>query len=169
MTNNYHEIKCDLTDIYIDYIAHQCNCTSLYGAGLSKVISETYPYANPYKHRKPEKNGFNRARYEDIDIPGTIKVFKCGKFQNKASIISMFAQYNPGNPKTFYDTSNARIKWFAECLDKISELFKDKKVEIAFPKNIGCGLAGGDWNIYSKMLKSFAEQNPNVNVWICEK
>ncbi|CAD7925525.1 unnamed protein product [Amoebophrya sp. A120] len=31
-------------------------------------------------------------------------------------------------------------------------------VTIAFPKNIGCGLAGGDWNKYEQMLEEFARE-----------
>ncbi|MGH8711572.1 MAG: hypothetical protein ACREVA_09710, partial [Burkholderiales bacterium] len=27
-----------------------------------------------------------------------------------------------------------------------------------FPYGIGCGLAGGDWNEYKKLLEGFAEQ-----------
>ena len=35
---------------------------------------------------------------------------------------------------------------------------------IAFPEQIGCGLAGGDWGAYERMLEEFADANPDVRV-----
>ena len=40
---------------------------------------------------------------------------------------------------------------------------------IAFPEQIGCGLAGGDWGAYERMLEEFADANPDVRVYICRR
>ena len=39
-------------------------------------------------------------------------------------------------------------------------------VSIAFPMGIGCGLAGGDWNVYLNLIKQFKINNPNTKVTI---
>jgi len=36
--------------------------------------------------------------------------------------------------------------------------YNNSDVKIGFPYGIGCGLAGGDWKKYKKMLEDFASQ-----------
>lgn len=40
---------------------------------------------------------------------------------------------------------------------------------IAFPKNIGCGLAGGNWKNYEKFITQFAEGVKGVEVLVCKR
>jgi len=40
-----------------------------------------------------------------------------------------------------------RLQWFKQCLAEIEKVIRDTDV-VAFPYNIGCGLAGGDWAQY---------------------
>ena len=71
----------------------------------------------------------------------------------------MFAQWTPGKcgnfkktyPDTYQDTSMNRQLWFKQCLDEIDKLELD---EIAIPYLIGCGLAGGNWGKYEKLLNT---------------
>lgn len=37
------------------------------------------------------------------------------------------------------------------------EATSSRRVKIALPWKIGCGLAGGDWNDYSLVIQSFSE------------
>jgi len=39
-------------------------------------------------------------------------------------------------------------------LNQISQI--DNIASIAMPYNIGCGTAGGDWDVYFQMIKNFA-------------
>lgn len=141
-------IKQDILDSTADYICHQCNCVSNNSKGLSKAIFDMFPEANDYEKRK--ENGKR-------DIPGTIAIYD--------RVINMFAQYYPGRPKYQNDTWVLRIQHFQSCLDRIAELDFES---IAFPKNIGCGLAGGDWNIYEEMIINFT-MHKNCKTYICEK
>lgn len=122
-------------------IAHQCNCISKNGKGLSKQINDKYPYANIYKTR------------EHNSQCGTISIHNS---ENNPTIICMFAQFCPGIPKSLYDSANNRVKWFEQCIDTI---IQSNFTDIAMPFGIGCGLAGGDWNTYYKIL-----QNCKLNV-----
>jgi hypothetical protein len=45
---------------------------------------------------------------------------------------------------------------FGKAIDQITELPELKS--IGFPYWIGCGLAGGDWNKYGRLLEDFAER-----------
>lgn len=145
MSKNYFVTYNNLLCSKEQYIAHQCNATSTYGKGLSKQIFSKYPYADIYSIRK--KEGF--------DEPANIIVKNDPNGQN-VSVINMIAQRFPGRPKSG-DTSKMRVQWFAECLSQIENI--DNIQSIAFPYQIGCGLARGDWKTYKKMIKDFAERS----------
>ena len=140
-------IKGDLLDAKESYICQQCNCVTVKSQGLSKYISEKYSWADPYKIRL------------EHDEPGTIVELKHSSQQDNSHIILCFmAQWCPGKPnayKKYYsnkynDTYQNRKKWFQECLDILDENNYDM---VAVPYGIGCGLAGGKWCEYKKMLE----------------
>jgi uracil-DNA glycosylase len=133
----------------VQVLAHQCNCTSKTGKGLYLEIVNKYPHAAIYSTRKKPS------------IPGTIKI--TGNVKGETKVLSMFAQNTPGKP-TEKETSKMREKWFQECLDKILNIKNLKS--IAFPKNIGCGLACGNWNKYKEMIENFSKKVPNTKVYI---
>lgn len=145
--DNFEIKRIDLLSMEnVDAIAHQCNCISKGHKGLYSAIIKKYPHAHVYSQRdKP-------------DIPGTIKVTG-----DHPKVIAMFGQYKPGvhGPD---DSAEQRIEWFKLCLEDIKKL---ELKSIAFPFGIGCGLAGGNWKEYFKMLIQFAISNPNTFVTVC--
>jgi len=125
---------------------HQCNCTSTYSKGLSSAIFKRWPHAEAYKGRSRNSQ------------PGTIDVK--GEEGKKRLVINLFGQYGPGKPKASgNDTKQSRANYFRQGLDSIAKLPNLKS--LAFPFHIGCGLAGGSWIEYEKMLKHFASQLPS--------
>lgn len=130
------------------YIAQQCNCLTREAKGLALALFRAFPHANNY-HVFPR-------------FPGTISVHGDGKVQRY--VINMFAQRAPGpDPKA--TERGKRPAWFIECLDKIGAI-EDIQC-VAFPWQIGCGMAGGDWNTYLGLIKAFAMRNPNLSVLLC--
>jgi len=123
-----------------DYVAHQCNCTSTDAKGLADVLFRAYPHANSYKRRPPNSEAGS------IDI--------CGNGRNKRFVINMYAQFYPSGPRNS-DNRKKRLEWFADCLDLIKV---HTTGSVAMPYNIGCGLAGGDWDTYYEMLEDFADR-----------
>ena len=135
------QIKGNLLDSKETYIAQQCNCCTSEGKGLSLHLFKKFPYANSYKKRvRSDKSTHHK--------PGTIEVYK--------NIINMYAQYYPSLGKYVSDSNQMRIQWFKECLNQIKQIDNIQNKTIAMPYKIGCGLAGGDWQIYEKMLEEFA-------------
>ena len=65
--------------------------------------------------------------------------------------------------RKFTDGYDSRMECFRSALVKIEEL---NPRSVAFPKYIGCGLAGGDWNMYLQMITSFDDRNPTIDVVI---
>ena len=138
-------IKGNLLDATEKYIAHQCNVVSSFASGLAGSIFKKYPYSDIYLLRN------------NFDIPGTI-IIK-GNGADQRYIINMLAQYYPGisrYPDSPKDGIKAREQYFHQCLNEISKI--PDLESIAFPFKIGCGLAGGSWNIYLRMIENFAYQ-----------
>lgn len=151
------EVEGSLLDSTATFIAHQCNCISTEGKGLSDMIFKKYPYADVYKKRIGAGKDGKDAR----DKPGDIKIG--GNGRENRYVINMFAQNYPGGPKPNYDDDEKRLGWFKLCLNKILDLEQipnliDDKTSIAFPSNIGCGLGGGCWESYREALDEFANK-----------
>jgi O-acetyl-ADP-ribose deacetylase (regulator of RNase III) len=171
----------DLLDSNQEYILHQCNCIAIKPHGLSASISSKFPWADPYSIRKSkigtkshDKNlsSRNYAIKEDRSSPASIRVFTDPE-NKKIKIISLFAQYGMGKPYSYNnpkpgipDSYELRQDWFYQCLEQVAIL---EPKSIALPYKIGCGLAGGDWNIYEKIISDFSIKYPNIHVVIVQK
>ena len=144
------EVSGNLLDCEYDVIAHQTNCTTRGPAkGLAADIFRKFPYADTYKKRK--NTDFKHEA-------GTVELMGDGKKQR--FVANMYAQYEPGKIKRgIEDTIKKRQKWFTVCLQELHAEMKVRKLtSVAFPYQIGCGLARGNWPRYKKMLKSFAKE-----------
>jgi O-acetyl-ADP-ribose deacetylase (regulator of RNase III) len=149
-------VKGDLLDAKEKYIGHQTNVLSNNAGGLALYLFTRFPYANCYKNRRCD------------DIPGTILVMGNGTTQRY--VINMMGQYRPGPPSfNAKDNGKVREEYFRSCLVHISKI---KNLEsIAFPLNIGCGLACGKWENYYKMLTDFSlvVEDEGVDVVLYQK
>lgn len=152
------EIDGDIIKINTKYIAHQCNCLSQKAAGLAKVFFNTFPWCNMYADRVP----INNPSFHP-DCPGVISIH--GNGQDQRYIVNMLGQLWPGKPKypkDKIDGYRAREKYFMLCL---LEIMKIEDLEsIAFPTKIGCGMAGGNWKTYKKMIRLFAKEREDVEI-----
>lgn len=118
-----------------DVIVHGCNCFCTMEAGIARGIKSQFPEA------------FNA----DLATPmgsreklGTCSIAEIQRNGITLFVVNAYTQFDYAGPgvKVDYDAVSS-------CMAKIKEKFKGKK--IGFPK-IGAGLAGGDWNIISKII-----------------
>ena len=152
------EINGDLTKVDTKYIAHQCNCLSRHASGLAKTLFRVFPWCNIYSERV-------RAEHPDFhpDCPGAISIHGNGK--DKRYIINMLSQFWPGKPKYPRDKMDgykAREEYFKSCLKEIMQI--EDLESIAFPVKIGCGVAGGNWKKYKKLVETFAKAREDAEV-----
>lgn len=152
-------IEGDLLDCpQADLIAQQCNCLTVRGHGLSAAISARFPAADCYARRRPVGKR-NLAVPEDRGKPGTAQIV-----DNK--VVNLFGQWRPGKVNANYfdaypefplraETVDARAAWFRAALEDMARQLTKPKTLIAFPYQIGCGLAGGDWRRYLMILRDF--------------
>ena len=142
--------KSDLLKSDAQLIVHQCNCSSSKAKGLAKAIFDRFPYANVYGGDVKRK-------------PGSVKLCGKGLKKDQRYVVAMFAQLKPGGPSK-KDTSEMRVAWFKSCLARIGKIKPLKSV--AFPMNIGCGLAQGNWDEYLSLIEEWAETHPRTDVYI---
>ena len=143
-------IEGDLFDSTEQYLCHQCNVISQRAAHLAQSVFNRFPYSNIYA----ERDGSGPKPGQEL---GDIIIRGNGK--NERLIINMLAQFYPGKtkyPNSPKDGIATRKSAFQMCLNKITDI--PALQSIAFPFGIGCGAAGGDWLVYRKMIKNFAEE-----------
>jgi len=146
---NLRIVKDNILNIATQYIAHQCHCSNREALGYAGAIFYKFPHA---------KDPCDRD-YAHRPVPGTIAVH--GDGVEKRKVINMYAQRSPG-PDLRREELGERPNWFRECLDKIAAI--PDIVSVAFPGEIGCGAAGGNWRVYWSLIRDFAERNPGLDV-----
>lgn len=120
-----------------DAIAHGCNCFCTMGAGIAKQIKYAFPLV--YYADLLTESG-DKSKLGKI-VPVLIK-----EKDKSFYVINAYTQYVYSSTKKAVDYTALR-----ECFVEINKEFAGKKVGI--PK-IGCGLAGGDWNIVERIIDS---------------
>ena len=92
-------------------------------------------------------------------------------------VVNCFAQWEMGGPGKYRrvappdpaqkDSAAEREGWFQACLGHVAKITPPLR-SVAFPYEIGCGLAGGKWPAYERMIADFARGNPDVEVTIAK-
>jgi len=176
-TSNVRIIEGNLLESGEPVIVQQLNCLCCKGHGLSQVIATRYPYADVYSLRRPAVGKKNIAIPTDHGVPGTIVVSRPIDSSDETTknpiVVGLFGQYDYGKPgvsprsSLSQDNYKLRCEWFKSCLDKLREFLSEAGVtSVGVPYQIGCGLGGGNWNDYQKMLEEFAQDAPfQVNLY----
>lgn len=150
------EVRGDLLNSPCDIICHQVNCRGVMGAGLAKKIAEAYPLVLRVYRDKYNKG---LARLGELDFIQT---------PDMRIVCNMYAQDRYGRDRQYTD-----YEAFKDCLDGIVDFVRrceskyNRKIrKIGFPYNIGCGLAGGDWNIVRELIENrFATEDVEVEIY----
>ncbi len=120
-----------------DVIAHGCNCFCTMSKGLAPQMAKAFGCDEYYYEHK--------RYYGDISKLGNIdyRTFKYEKF--KLSVVNCYTQYS-------YDVSIKPLDYEALilCFRKMNFTFKGQ--HIGLPQ-IGCHLAGGDWEVVKKLIQ----------------
>jgi O-acetyl-ADP-ribose deacetylase (regulator of RNase III) len=161
----------DLLDAKQDLIVQQCNCVTVKSHGLSASIAKKYSFADVYAKRRQMSK--NMAVFEDRGIPGTcVLSFPSSYIHTEKPTVpvvgALMAQIAPGKSKQWartykispeLDSREARLIYFKQALTNLREKCVTYGFHsVAFPFNIGCGLAGGHWPDYLAALEVFAHE-----------
>jgi len=128
-----------------DAIMHQCNCQCVWGAGIAKqmkqMIPELYGVDLSSKQMRPE-NKLGRFSAYSFNAPD-------GEFP---VAVNLYGQLNYGRNKRQTNYAALTTAVLDACAFLLDSADLTKTVKVCCPK-IGCGLAGGDWNIVKEILE----------------
>lgn len=140
----------NLLDVKSGILCHQVNCVGVMGAGIALQIKGKWPEVfKQYKSKcdlcseEPRKL---LGGVQDILVSRDLVVANC------------FGQVYPGRTGVMTDYN----AW-NQILDSLNDLSNFFSLELHFPYMIGCGLAGGDWNvILGKIQGRFTSMSSRV-------
>jgi len=131
----------------VDVIGHQVNCFGVMGGGLALQIANKWPEVETeYK------------RYINSFTDHGLRKYLLGECQvvpipnSRCSIANLFGQYDMGKGlRTNYHA-------LSKSLDDLRQFIICYELnKLALPVNLGCGLAGGDWNIVQNLIEKCFE------------
>lgn len=89
-----------------------------------------------------------------------------GNGKDERFVINMFSQLHPGEPFTYEDSFERRIRYFASCLNKVYKIDGLQSIAIQSVKNpekIGNFYNSYIlWKIYYNILRTFSVKFPKV-------
>lgn len=139
----------DLLTTPVKFIAHQVNCQGVMGAGVALQIKRQYPgimdsyaeFINDYKECNDEPPLGKYHLYDTKDF-------------EKHIIVNIFGQNQYGCSQN-YTNYGALYDAFADFHDDLVAdgwIGEEGQLVVAIPYKMGCGLAGGDWEVVYKLL-----------------
>ena len=155
---NYQEIEGDLIkfakESKFDVIAHGCNCFCTMGAGIAPQMAKEFG-CDKFALEKPwYKGNINKLGcidFNKIDLATREIVHSCNPVSESLYVINAYTQYYYG--RNHEDGVDIPLDYEALtlCMRKINFRFKGR--HIGLPQ-IGCGLAGGDWDRVKSIIQS---------------
>ena len=130
-------ITQNILSVQSGIIAHQVNCQGVMGAGLAKQIRDKFPkaydaYMESFKQGKLKLS--------------TIK--PCTIIDKQLYVYNMCGQDSYGKDGKQYTDYDA----LATCLSKLHTKSLELGLIPYLPYNLGCGLAGGKWEIVYELI-----------------
>ena len=127
----------------VDVIGHQVNCFGVMGGGLALQIANKWPQVLT-EYRSYIKKCLEIATRNNL--LGTCHAVEI-KGRKKCWIANIFGQYDVGGGlQTNYEALHKALKHLKRIMDAYG------LTSIALPVRLGCGLAGGDWNVVLAMI-----------------
>lgn len=145
------EVKGNLISLakegQFDVIIHGANCFHTMGAGIAKSIKKEFPKA--FEADK-ETNFGDRNKLGTISL-ATFQINEEADFLTVINAYTQFGirQHGYSSPIDYTAVDN--------CFYEIQKQFGYKHLRFGIPK-IGAGLAGGDWEVISRIIENYLGQ-----------
>ena len=154
-----HYVKGNLLDSDCDYICHQVNCQGRMNSGIARQIRERWPEV--YEKYLREHEFWTVQMGRSMSPLGNIDIVRINNSNQR--VINMYTQPGYGYDGKRYTSYDA----FERALDLIRAYILDD-AKIGFPKNIGCGLGGGDWTVISGLIEKILGKTHDVYIYELE-
>jgi O-acetyl-ADP-ribose deacetylase (regulator of RNase III) len=145
---------------HFDVITHGCNCFCTMGAGIAVDMRLNFD-CDKFPMEAPEYRGdMNKLGTIDYQVKNLVldKPIKVGNLNLLAPdfggfplvVINSYTQYRYGSNHPDGMRNPVDYDAITLCMKKINHIFKGKS--LGLPK-IGCGLAGGEWNVVRQIIE----------------
>ena len=140
----------------IKIICHICNDLGGWGKGFVMAVSKRWPEAEKqYRH-------WHRHRAKNNFALGQVQFVQVTEYLHIANMIGQRGM------KTGSKGPPIRYEAVKECLVEVAKFAIEHQASIHMPR-IGCGLAGGKWNMIEAIInETLLSQNLSVFVYDCE-
>jgi len=169
-------IQGDLIELakqgHFEVITHGCNCQNVMGAGVAVAMKQNFGCDKFSMEDSAYKGDINKLGTIDWQIKNIIlqKPIKLGNLNLLAPdfggqdliVINSYTQYRYGFNHPDGQRKPVDYEAITLCMRKINHTFKGKS--LGLPK-IGCGLAGGDWDIVQRI---FIQELKDMDVTVVE-
>lgn len=136
--------KGDLFDPNFGFeaICHGVNCKGVMGSGIAVAFKGLYP--EMFK-------AYRDMCLQGFLLPGMVMPWKTGN-DNPKVVYNIASQYNPG-PDGNYGALEVGLRW-------VDFHARTHKIESVGLPEIGCGIAGLDWNLVKYMADEMLGSSP---------
>lgn len=156
----YNIVKGDLISLArsgeFDVVVHGCNCFCTMGAGIAPQMAKAFGCDKFPKENKNNHYGdirkLGNIDYKTITIEVRDKGYptlRSMKYQH-LTVVNAYTQYNYGPNHKDGDQKPLNYLALGLVFQKLNHIFAGQ--HIGMPK-IGCGLAGGNWEVVEAMIK----------------
>lgn len=129
----------DLLEAKEHIIGHQVNCLGVMGAGLARQIKSRYPsvFAEYQKLCHSLKHG--------RELMGQCQLVVAE--EGKRIVANLFGQYHIGTHQ-----QQTEYPFLRQALEVLKRTAMEHGYSVALPYQLGCGLAGGSWDVVRSMI-----------------
>lgn len=141
------EVMGDLLTFDANVLCHQTNYCGVMGGGIAASIRQKVLTAEQYNEYKDYcmyfgSRALGTVLYSTV-IPGQKYIANC------------FSQRDWTTDNTLTDYDALRV-----CLSKVESAARAMGWSVALPGYIGCGIAGGDWDVVQGIIRDVFKHSP---------
>lgn len=140
-------------------VCHQVNCRGVMGAGLAKQIRDRFPIAYTMYQREC------RSVSQSADLLGKVLFIPVQYHGFDFTIANIFSQDGYGRDRCYTDYEALR-EAFRPIRTMAEPLPARALTTVRIPYKMGCGLAGGSWEIVEKIIdEELVDKGIPVQIW----
>lgn len=146
----------------VDIICHQVNCQGVFGRGMAGQIKKMFPEVEK-TYKIITKQWQEQSGGKTSELLGRVSAQPVEKDGRWFLIANLYGQDDYGKSGVYTD-----YKALEQAIQEIRDFVdvRNKQEKVAFPYEIGCGKAGGDWEIVKAIMeRAFEGYEGEVQIW----
>lgn len=158
-------INGNIFDSDADIICHQVNVHGVMGAGIAAQIKDRYPEVYEIY-----SDFCAMSFYSDEKLLGKTFIVPTKRYSSSNDCHTFIANCFCQRSEPWSDGSLTDYVFMKYSFESVLKQAKSHRLsKIAIPYKMGCGIAGGDWNIVEKIIHDvFDKADIEVEIWKLE-